>query len=49
MISRIAVLPGDGIGPEIIKQAIKVLKAIEKKFKHEFVFVYGLAGGVIQG
>jgi 3-isopropylmalate dehydrogenase len=41
---NIAVLPGDGIGPEIIEQAIKVLKAVEKKFKHEFVFTYGVVG-----
>ena len=29
-MKKIAVLPGDGIGPEIIAQAVKVLKAIEK-------------------
>ena len=31
---KIAVLAGDGIGPEIVEQAIKVLKAIGKKFNH---------------
>ncbi len=35
---KIAVLPGDGIGPEIIDQALKVLKAVEKKFNHQFEF-----------
>lgn len=40
---KIAVLPGDGIGPEIVNQTIKVLKAIETRFSHcfnleEFVF-----------
>ena len=32
MNKKIAVLPGDGIGPEIIEQAVNVLKAIEKKY-----------------
>ncbi len=43
---NIAVLPGDGIGPEIIEQAIKVLYAIEKKFNHQFIFTSGLIGAV---
>ena len=38
MFFKIAVLPGDGIGPEIIDQALKVLKPIEKKFNHVFFF-----------
>ena len=41
---NIAVLPGDGIGPEIIEQAINVLNAVGKKFHHEFNFTYGLIG-----
>ena len=36
MKKSIAVLPGDGIGPEVIKQAVKVLKAVGDKFGHEF-------------
>ena len=28
---KIAVLPGDGIGPEIIKEAVKVLNALDEK------------------
>lgn len=32
----IAVLEGDGIGPEIVREAIKVLRAVEKKYGHEF-------------
>ncbi len=44
MVKSIAVLPGDGIGPEVIKQALKVLKAVEKKFKHSFSYQYGLIG-----
>ena len=41
---KIATLPGDGIGPEIVDQAVKVLKAVEKKFNHEFDFQFGLTG-----
>jgi 3-isopropylmalate dehydrogenase len=42
---HIAVLPGDGIGPEVITQAVKVLKAIAMEFGHIFTFEYGLIGG----
>ncbi|MCP4883541.1 MAG: 3-isopropylmalate dehydrogenase [Flavobacteriales bacterium] len=42
---KIAVLSGDGIGPEVCEQGVKVLKAIEKKFKHQFTFVDGHVGG----
>lgn len=44
MNKKIAVLPGDGIGPEIILQAVRVLKCIAQKFHHEFEFNYGLIG-----
>jgi len=43
---KIAVLSGDGVGPEVCAQAVKVLKAIEKKFGHKFTFVEGLVGGI---
>jgi len=42
---EVAVLPGDGIGPEIMQEAIKVLNAIEKKFDIEFKLNYALVGG----
>lgn len=42
---KIAVLPGDGIGPEITEQALKALKAVESKFGHDFKFTEGLVGG----
>ena len=42
----LAVLPGDGVGPEIIDEAVKILQAIDKKFKHTFNLRYGLVGGV---
>jgi len=42
---NIAVLPGDGIGPEVIDQGIKVLNAVAKKFNLSFYYTYGLIGG----
>jgi 3-isopropylmalate dehydrogenase len=41
---NIAVLPGDGIGPEITKQALNVVKAIVQKFGHELTYEYALVG-----
>jgi 3-isopropylmalate dehydrogenase len=41
---NIAVLPGDGIGPEVTAQAVKVLKAIAMEFNHIFTFTTGLVG-----
>jgi len=41
---KIAVLAGDGIGPEIVEQAIKVLNAIGKKYNHNFQFTEALVG-----
>lgn len=43
---NIAVLPGDGIGPEIIEQAVKVVEATGRKFGHEFTFRYALMGAI---
>lgn len=42
---KIAVIKGDGIGPEIVDQAIRVIKKIEEKYTHEFELEYALAGG----
>ena len=42
---KIAVLPGDGIGPEITVQALRVLEAVGRRFNREFVFTEGLVGG----
>jgi 3-isopropylmalate dehydrogenase len=41
----LAVLPGDGVGPEVVDEGIKVLGAISKRFGHEFNLHYGLVGG----
>ncbi len=43
---NIAVLSGDGIGPEVTTQAIKVLKAIAFIFDHTFTFKEGLVGAI---
>ena len=45
MTSKIAVLPGDGIGPEVIQEALKVLRRLSTVFKHDFHMEEGLAGG----
>jgi 3-isopropylmalate dehydrogenase len=42
---RITVLPGDGIGPEICNEAIRVLDAIGERFGHRFEYQFGLIGG----
>jgi 3-isopropylmalate dehydrogenase len=41
---NIAKLPGDGIGPEVVEQAVKVLNAVGSKFGHTFHFHFGLVG-----
>lgn len=41
---NIAVLPGDGIGPEIMKQGVAVLNAIARKFGHEFNYQEAICG-----
>ena len=41
---RIAVLPGDGIGPEIMKQGVAVLDAVAKKYGHQFEYEEALVG-----
>ena len=43
---NIAVLPGDGIGPEITQQSVKILKAIAERFDHDFSFEEAAVGAV---
>lgn len=43
---KIAVLPGDGIGPEVTTEAIKVLDAVAHKYKHTFVYEYADVGAI---
>ena len=42
----IAVLPGDGIGPEVTNQAVKALKAIASEFNHNFKFTNADVGAI---
>ncbi|MEP7278081.1 MAG: 3-isopropylmalate dehydrogenase [Bacteroidota bacterium] len=46
MKKNIAVINGDGIGPEVTRQAIKVLDAVAEKFNHEFSYRHCLMGAV---
>lgn len=46
MTKKIAVLPGDGIGPEIIREALKVLDCLRQEFGVEVETEQGLVGGV---
>jgi len=45
-MKKIAVLPGDGIGPEVMAEAIKVLEAAAVKFDLEMEFAHGDVGGI---
>lgn len=45
MNKKIALIPGDGIGPEIVREARKVLDKICEKFGHEFTYTELLMGG----
>ncbi len=42
---NITLLPGDGIGPEVVAEAVRVLEIISSKYKHTFNFVERLMGG----
>ena len=46
MNKHITVILGDGIGPEVTKQSVKVLNAIAKRFNHRFTYSEGLMGAV---
>jgi len=43
---KIAVLTGDGIGPEVTQQATNILRAVAELGGHEFIFTEGLIGGI---
>lgn len=42
---NVAVLPGDGIGPEVVAEAVKVLEAVARKYEHQFKLSYDDIGG----
>ncbi|GJM34135.1 MAG: 3-isopropylmalate dehydrogenase [Saprospiraceae bacterium] len=46
MKKKIALLPGDGIGPEVIRQAVKVLNATADRFGHYFEYCYADVGAI---
>jgi len=43
---RIATIPGDGIGPEVVTETVKVLEKIGSLYGHKFEFTEVLAGGI---
>lgn len=45
MNKKILILKGDGIGPEVVEQALKVLDAVAEKFGHQFEYKEALIGG----
>jgi len=44
-VKKIAVLPGDGIGPEVMREAIKVLDIVQLKYNAKFEYKHALVGG----
>lgn len=46
MQKNIAVILGDGIGPEVTQQSIKILDAVAHQFKHQFNYTYCLMGAI---
>lgn len=42
---KITLLPGDGIGPEVVGEAVRVLETVASKYKHSFDFQERLMGG----
>jgi 3-isopropylmalate dehydrogenase len=45
MHSKITLLPGDGIGPEVVMESVRVLDAVAGKYGHTFSFIEHLVGG----
>ncbi|MBW7460463.1 3-isopropylmalate dehydrogenase, partial [Paenibacillus sepulcri] len=45
-VKKIAVIAGDGIGPEVVAEALKVLKRTEELFGYQFETEHGLFGGI---
>jgi 3-isopropylmalate dehydrogenase len=46
MKATITLLPGDGIGPDVVAEGVKVLQAVQKRFGHEFELHEALLGGI---
>ena len=45
--AKIVLLPGDGIGPEIVEQAQLALQAIANRFGHQFSFEFQMIGRML--
>lgn len=45
MEKTIALIPGDGIGPDVLGQAVKVLDKVAEKYGHKFIYKEVIAGG----
>jgi len=45
MRANISLLPGDGIGPEVVAEAVRVLEVVAGKYGHSFAFTERLMGG----
>lgn len=46
MHAKITLLPGDGIGPEVVAEGVKVLNAVAERYDHTFEFATALIGGI---
>ena len=46
MQAKITLLPGDGIGPEVVAEGVKILQAVAAEFGHTFEFTEALIGGI---
>ena len=46
MNAKIVLLPGDGVGPEVVAEAVRVLVTVGETFGHRFTFEESLIGGV---
>jgi len=46
MKATIAVIPGDGIGPEVTSHAVRVLEKVASRYGHDFTFTEALMGGI---
>jgi len=43
---KVLVLPGDGIGPEVTREAVAVLRHVAQKWRHQLCVTEGLLGGI---
>ena len=46
MQARIVTFPGDGVGPEVVAQAVRVLEAVAERHGHAFTFDERTIGGI---